>query len=60
MEQTKKAALVLISRFFGMALKEAKDQSEKLTLTDKAQLASAIAREQKLTQDDVNFEMIPY
>ena len=56
----KKAALVLIAKFFGLALKEAKDECEKLTTLDRQQLASAIAREQGLTQDDCNFEMVPY
>ena len=56
----KKAALVLIAKFFGLGLKEAKDQAEKLTPQDRAELASAVAREMGLTQDECNFTLVEY
>jgi hypothetical protein len=58
--QTKKAALVVIAKFFGLGLKEAKDECEKLTSLDRQQLASAVAREQGLAADDCNWEMVAY
>jgi hypothetical protein len=59
-ETTKKAGLVLIARYFGLPLLEAKREAEHLTAEDKAQLASAIAREQGLTEDGVQFDLVAY
>ena len=59
-EKKTKGALVLIKQFFGLTLLEAKAEKEKLTDLDVQQIASAIARQQGLTQEDVNFELIPY
>ena len=56
----KKAALVLIAKFFDLKLKEAKDECEKLTPIDRQQLASAVARQMGLTQEQVNFVMVEY
>ena len=56
----KKGSLVLIKQFFGMTMSETKAEVEKLTDVDRAQLGSAIAREQGLTQEQVSFEMVAY
>ena len=60
MDNVKKGALVLISKYFGLTLKQAKDECEHLTAEDRAQLGSAIAREQGLTAEQCNFELVAY
>jgi hypothetical protein len=56
----KVSPLVLIKTYFGLTMLEAKAEKEKLTELDVKQLASAVARERGLTQEDVTFELIPY
>lgn len=63
MEPRLKSASALIFAFFrvsGETVAEFKAMMDKLSATDKAQLASAIARQQGLTQADVDFTLVEY
>jgi hypothetical protein len=63
MDKQRKSAAVLIFGFFripGETVAEFKAMSDKLSLEDKLQLASAIAHQQGLTQNDVGFTLVEY
>lgn len=59
MDKPKQGVLVLISKFFGLSLKQMQEENRLLTPEDRAQLGSAIARQTGQT-DNVNFELVPY
>lgn len=59
-ENKKKGMASLIKDFFGMDAATAVKEYKQLSSEDKAQIASAIAREIGLTQDDVSFTLVPY
>lgn len=52
----KQSAVTLVRNYFGASMAEMKA----LTGQDRQQVASAIAREQGLTPDQVNFELVAY
>lgn len=56
----KKSTLVLIARFFDISLKEMSVEAKALSEKDKVEMASAIARQQGLGQEDVSFGMVEY
>lgn len=50
----------LIRNYFGLSGADAIREIKALSDSDKAQLGSAIAREQGLSADDLDFDLVPY
>jgi hypothetical protein len=59
-ENNKKSSLVVISREFGINMKDMKAEAEKLTTQDRTELASAIARQNGIPAEECGWEMVAY
>ena len=56
----KGALLTLIAREFGIKMNEMKVEKDKLTTQDRAELASAIARQSGIPEEECDWEMVAY
>ena len=60
MEKVKIGCATLIKQFFGLTLQEARAELATLTEKDKIELASSIARERGIVQEDCKIELVEY
>ncbi len=57
---TKVGSLPLIKRFFGMTMAEVKTETKDLSIKDRTELGSVIARHFEKSQDELNFTLVEY